>query len=186
MVIGNLDGNHEGVYRIGKNREIVIGQAVMAYRYSFDYHLISIKVYADGLIDCLGLVDVTTFKERVRSGLITTQLSDNTDLSVFLLNTHRLIAFSDNLVQPEDLILQVEDILDNLNNRPDSLKRCRDRFREYQRNPSLDAQEELREVYFAVPAPMRRFILGDIEAEDDPIIKALGLELEHRDFGTVH
>ena len=39
------------------------------------YFLTDLKVYADGMIDCWGLVDFTTFRQKVASGWVATTFS---------------------------------------------------------------------------------------------------------------
>lgn len=88
-----------------------------------DYHLTDLIVYADGLIDCWGLVGLVEFEEKLRSGWVATTLEEGARASV-----HHVAAWKfdepQSWVTPEMLLGEVRDAIDTLNDRPDSTDRC--------------------------------------------------------------
>jgi hypothetical protein len=64
-------------YRLGDDGERIEGTWRPAFIKNGDtYFLTDLKIYADGLIDCWGLVDIDGFREKVRSGWVATSLSE--------------------------------------------------------------------------------------------------------------
>lgn len=53
------------------------------------YFLSALKVYADGLIDCWGLVDFTTFQQKVASGWVATTFPQDAQASAHHLGAWR-------------------------------------------------------------------------------------------------
>jgi hypothetical protein len=69
---------------------------------------------------------------------------------------------------PHDLLAEVHDMIEALNGRPDSLKRCRKTFDEYLAAPTESSRRALQEAYEQVPDHNRSY-LGDMDVRDIPI-----------------
>ncbi len=67
-----------------------------------------------------------------------------------------------------DRIGEIQDMLNELNGKPGVFQICRERFEAYQREPSDQAKEQLREAYEAVPRHLRMYC-GDMDSKDWPI-----------------
>ncbi|NBV25107.1 MAG: hypothetical protein EBS05_24705, partial [Proteobacteria bacterium] len=92
----------------------VIGTYLHAFIHNGDYFLSEIKVFADGMVDCWELVDFETFKQKVRSGWVVTQLPENARVSIssFVSFTAcEVRAFIDQ----DEFIKQVADEIEELN-----------------------------------------------------------------------
>lgn len=61
-------GDSYGVYRI-EDGEIIYGESRFVFVKNLGYYLTEIKIYADGMIDCWGLMDIDELKEKLDSGL---------------------------------------------------------------------------------------------------------------------
>src|SRR5215471_8869876 len=70
------------------------------------YFLTDLKIYADGLIDCWGLIDFTTFQQKVKSGWVATTFAQGARASV-----HHLVTWHFDQpmswLSPQDLIAEV-------------------------------------------------------------------------------
>ena len=67
-----------------------------------------------------------------------------------------------------DRIGEIQDMLDELNGSRGAIKICMERFAAYQREPSDQTKEQLREAYEAVPGHLRMYC-GDMDSKDWPI-----------------
>lgn len=68
----------------------------------------------------------------------------------------------------DQLLLEISDVVDTLNDRPDAIARCRQRFSDFQRSPTPENKEELRRAYEAIPEHNRMYV-GDMDTKDIPI-----------------
>lgn len=132
------------------------------------YHLSALKVYADGLIDCWGLVDFTTFQQKVASGWVATDLPQGAQASAFELGNWRFDQPWSALT-PQLLIAEVADEIECLAGRPTSEDRCLAALDRHLDEMSEDNLTVLREAYHAVPEHLRMFLLGDQDAKDWPL-----------------
>jgi hypothetical protein len=132
------------------------------------YHLAEIVVYKDGMIDCWGLIDLPSFEEKIRSGWVRTSIPDGSELSAFPLGGMKVERFFARRTETE-LLQEVKDIIEKLNDRPDSIARCHSAFTFYVQVPGPDSKEKLLRAYESVPRHNRQFILGDMDVDDIPI-----------------
>jgi len=70
---------------------------------------------------------------------------------------------------PELVIGELADEVDELNDRPDSSRRCWDALLVYAADPTGANLEIVRESYHAVPEHRRIFMLGDMDQNDVPV-----------------
>lgn len=94
-----------------------------AFIRNFDYHLTDLFIYADGLIDCWGLVTLEEFEEKLCSGWVATELPEGAEASAFDLARWKF-AEPRTWLTPEILVAEIRDTIDQLNGRPDSRDRC--------------------------------------------------------------
>jgi hypothetical protein len=108
------------------------------------YFLTDLVVYADGVVDCWGLVPFAVFVEKVRSGSVATYPAEGAPGSAHHLATW---TFSQPRawVDADTLVGEVADEIDRLNGRPTSAQQCM---------AALDA-------YLAGPTEERRVRLSD-------------------------
>ncbi|MEW5357021.1 NADAR family protein [Streptomyces sp. 16-176A] len=132
------------------------------------YFLTDLFIYADGLIDCWGLVTLEEFEEKLRSGWVATALPEGARASA-----HDLAAwkFSEPRVRhtPEQLLAEVRDTIDELNARPDSTGRCLAAVDAFLADRTEANRAAAREAYLAIPATRRRYALGDMDRKDGPL-----------------
>ena len=87
------------------------------------YFLTDLFVYADGLVDCWGLVTLDGFAEKLRTGWVATDLEAGARVSA-----HEMAVWKfdepHTWLTPELLLAEVRDTIDQLNGRPDSTDRC--------------------------------------------------------------
>lgn len=133
-----------------------------------DYFLTDLFIYADGLIDCWGLVTLGEFEEKLRCGWVATTLPEGARASA-----HDLAAwkFSEPCVwhTPEELLAEVRDTIDELNGRPDSIGRCLAAVETFLADRTEPHRAAAREAYLAIPATRRRYALGDMDSKDWPL-----------------
>ena len=127
---------------------------VMFIKNGGTYFLTDLKVYADGMIDCWGLVDFTTFRQKVASGWVATTFSQGAEASA-----HHLAQWRFDEPQPwvtaQQLIAEVADEIEHLAGRPTSEERCLAALDRYLDDPSAEHLAALRNAYLAVPEHLR-------------------------------
>ncbi|MBF6129467.1 NADAR family protein [Nocardia brasiliensis] len=134
-----------------------------------DYFLTDLKIYADGMVDCWGLVNLTEFAAKVRSGWVATTLPAGAKASV-----HELAqwTFDDphSWIDADELIGEVADEVERLAGRPDARARCRQAVDACLAEPTEQNRDALRAAYLAIPAHLRVYTLGDMDYKDRPIV----------------
>lgn len=154
--------------------QLIRGLAAPIFIHNLEYHLDTLEVYEDGVIDCWGKVDFDEFKEKVRSGWIVLKPPEGALICAYPLGSfHATSAIYD--VEPEEFIKEVADVLEGFKGRPKSTLRCQQAWAAYQEEPNEETRERLRAAYEAVPAHNRRYLLG-MNERDWPIRRELGLE----------
>jgi ribosomal protein S17E len=68
---------------------------------------------------------------------------------------------------------EINDIISRLNNQPTSSQICVDNYNSYLTNPSKENKEKLSKSYQQVPKQVRKFILGDMDLKDGPILEII-------------
>jgi ribA/ribD-fused uncharacterized protein len=147
------------------------------------YFLADLKIYADGLIDCWGLVNLATFQQKVKSGWVATTFVQGAWASVHHLVTWQFDQPRSWLQSPQDLITEVGDEIERLAGRLTLEGRLHDALDRYLDDTTDDNLVTLRDAYFAVPEHLRVYLLGDMDAHDIPLralITPVGEALEGR------
>ena len=159
-------------YRILDDGERIEGTWRHVFIKNGPYHLADLKVYADGLIDCWGLVDIDGFREKVREGWVATSLAEHGNANAFQLARWR---FEDpQCISADQLISEVEDTIAELQGVSTSTERFHVVLEAYLTDPSEDKRMALREAYHAIPDHMRMFVLGDQDWADYPVKVLIG------------
>ena len=157
----------EKVYR-EENGKIIKGVGLPAFIHNGAYHLVLIKVYEDGLIDCWDKVDFEGFVERVHAGWVVTQVPKGSEISRF----HSFYGNADGIesyVDINEFVKEVRDTLDELNGNKTSSDRCYEAFISYLNSPDMSVKEKLKLEYELIPEHLKRYVLGDMDAKDWPI-----------------
>jgi predicted NAD-dependent protein-ADP-ribosyltransferase YbiA (DUF1768 family) len=136
------------------------------------YFLTDLKVYADGLVDCWGLVDIEGFREKVRQGWVATTLIENGEVSAHHLGRWR---FADpESITAELLVSEVEDTIAELQGKPSSSERFGEVLETFLADTSEENRTLLRDAYYSVPAHLRMYVLGDQDMADWPVKVLVG------------
>lgn len=132
------------------------------------YFLTDLFIYADGLIDCWGLVTIEEFEEKLRSGWVATTLPDGAQASVHGLANWKFNEPRSRLT-PELLIAEVRDTIDQLNGRSDSTGRCVAAVDTFLADRTDENRAAARVAFLAIPTSRRRYALGDMDSKDWPL-----------------
>jgi predicted NAD-dependent protein-ADP-ribosyltransferase YbiA (DUF1768 family) len=145
------------------------------------YFLTDLVVYADGMVDCWGLVTVEELAAKLASGWVATTFEEGAEGFV-----HDVVGwkFSEprTWVTAEMLLGGVRDDIDRLNKRPDSVRRVLMVAEEFRRDPSEQNRAALLAAYLAIPGHRRRSALGDMDCKDRPF-KVLAYGVGARPWG---
>ncbi|MFK0173775.1 NADAR family protein [Streptomyces sp. NPDC090306] len=132
------------------------------------YFLTDLFIYADGLIDCWGLVNVEEFKEKLRTGWVATSFPEGGDASAHELADWKF-GEPESWITPELLVAEVRDTIDTLNGRPDSTRRCLAAVDIFLADRTEENRAAAREAFLAIPETQRRYALGDMDSKDWPL-----------------
>ncbi|GJF33450.1 hypothetical protein KNE206_61500 [Kitasatospora sp. NE20-6] len=132
------------------------------------YFLTDLFIYADGLVDCWGLVTVEEFEEKLRTGWVATSLPDGAEASAHGLADWK---FSEpqSWITADLLVAEVRDTIDQLNGRPDSTGRCLAVVDAFLADRTEENRAAARTAFLAVPESQRRYALGDMDSKDRPL-----------------
>jgi hypothetical protein len=158
----------EKIYRELKNGEIVKGIGLPAFIHNDLYHLVTIKVYEDGIIDCWDKVDFEGFVERVLSGWVVTQVPKGSKISRF----HSFYGQANGIesyIEEKEFIKEVRDTLDELQGEKTSSVRCNEAFISFLDSPDQSSRINLAKEYELIPEHLKRYVLGDMDSKDGPI-----------------
>jgi len=133
-----------------------------------DYFLTDLIIYADGMVDCWGLVTLDEFAGKLASGWVATTLDEGARASAHHLASWKLAEPQMGLT-PQRLLGEVRDTIDRLNGRPDSTQRCLVAVEVFRNEPTEENRAALRELYEAIPEHMRHYALGDMDRKDMPL-----------------
>lgn len=157
----------EPTYRmVGTERIDGALRTVLVHNYT--WHLATVKVYADELVDCWGLGTLEDFRAKVLAGKVTGAVPDGGTISGHALGSY-VVARTRWHVQGTDLIGEVIDEIARLNGRPTTSDICRDALADYLESPSAERLSALRAAYYAIPSHLRIYVLGDQDRKDGPL-----------------
>ncbi|MFI1979613.1 NADAR family protein [Streptomyces wedmorensis] len=132
------------------------------------YFLTDLFIYADGLIDCWGLVTVEEFEEKLRTGWVATSFPDGAEASAHDLARWKFSGSRSRLT-PELVVAEVRDTIDQLNKRPDSTGRCLAAVDAFLADRTEENRAAAHTAFLAIPISRRRYALGDMDSKDWPL-----------------
>ncbi|MFJ6612859.1 NADAR domain-containing protein [Streptomyces sp. NPDC091289] len=132
------------------------------------HFLTDLVIYADGLIDCWGLVTVEEFEEKLRTGWVATTFPEGAEASAHGLARWKFSESRSNLT-PELFAAEVRDTIDRLNDRPDSTGRCLAALDVFLADRTEENREAVRDAFLSIPSSKRRYALGDMDSKDWPL-----------------
>lgn len=136
--------------------------------HNFTYHLTDLFIYADGLIDCWELVTLEQFEKKLRSGWIATTLPEGGRASGFHLASWKFGEPSSH-IEPDTLLAEIRDTIDELNDRPNSTARCMEAVATFLAHRTAENRAAALAAYLAIPETHRVYALGDMDAKDRPL-----------------
>ncbi|MCF2528989.1 NADAR family protein [Yinghuangia soli] len=155
-------------YRMADGRRIPGTWRHAFIRNGGTHFLTDLVVYADGLVDCWGLVTLDELAQQLRSGWVATDLPDGGKASA-----HGLAAWTfaepRSWLTPELLLAEIRDDIDRLNGRPDATGRCLAAVRAFLADRTEENRAVAREGYLAIPETKRHYALGDMDSKDWPL-----------------
>ena len=166
----------EKIYREDENGAIIKGVGLPAFIHNFSYHLVLIKVYEDGIIDCWEKLDFDGFVDKVESGWVVTTVPKGSEIS----RHHSFFCKSTDIntyIDEQEFIKEVRDTLDTLQGRKSSSERCWNSFISYINNPTEIGKVKLETEYKLIPEHLKRYVLGDMDSKDGPIKYILNNEV---------
>ncbi|NNN32135.1 NADAR family protein [Streptomyces sp. S3(2020)] len=132
------------------------------------YHVHDLVVYADGAIECERRepTDLEGLERRLADGLLAVRDPQAPP------PPEQPSKWWSRWPEPctaDSFLLEVADRIEELSGRPTTAQRCHEAIRRYRQEPTEPHRVLLREAYLAVPAHVRIFLLGDMEAQDRPL-----------------
>ncbi|MEU8818423.1 hypothetical protein [Actinoplanes sp. NPDC048796] len=133
------------------------------------YALSTLGVFADGVVLWrFGSTDLDGLRAAFDDGTLT--LTPPEGASLIIAGTARgTVPALESWLTPEMVIGELADELDDLNDRPDSSRRCWNALLAYAAAPTRANLEIVRELYRAVPEHRRIYMLGDMDQNDVPV-----------------
>lgn len=153
------------IYRY-KNGKRIKGIAFPAIVNNFHFYLTTIVVYADGLIDCWGLMDFDEFKSKLNSGWIRINLPANSELHIHDLGVVNSTEFQQQKTNG-DFIKEIEDCVLELNGKESRRLKCIRLFKKYLLTNSNKLLKELKVAFNDLPLDKR--VLFDYTEEKDSL-----------------
>ena len=137
------------------------------------YYLCNISVFSDGNLKIDNIpnnldISLNQFKNLVKEGELITNIKKGQKVIIYGLGDFEIleINYSNEI---EELIYEIEDTISELNSIPTSSQICKNIYKEYIENPTIELKNELKKSYEKVPSHMRIYILGDMDTKDIPI-----------------
>lgn len=128
-------------------------------RYGDRYHLTDLRIFADGMIDCGGLVTLEEFGARLRSGWVATEIEEGTTGEASGLFTWKF-ARTHTHTKPKWLLAEVRDEIERLNGRPTSPDRFLRAVKDFLKSQSENDRALARDAYLEVPPSQHHTIVG--------------------------
>ncbi|WP_437913229.1 hypothetical protein WME73_41780 [Sorangium sp. So ce302] len=149
--------------------ERVPGDRLSVLVHDGEYHLASLRVFADGVVELGRLpspeaLDVAALRAMVEAGRIVGSVPEGARVHIHGLGSF-VVQAEHYGTDPREQLREVSDLLDKLNGRPGSIARCRTAYETYLADPTVAHREALRAAYEAVPEHNRRYV-GDMDTKD--------------------
>jgi hypothetical protein len=157
----------------------VTGDALSVFVHDGDYRLASLRVFKDGVVELERLaqpetMDHDALARAVEAGRVVGTLPPGARVHIHGLGSF-VAATASWSTSATDQLREARDILDRLNDRPDSIARCKAAYEAYSSDPQIARLDALREAYEAVPEIKRLHVEG-MEPEEVPPSRLSGNE----------
>ena len=162
------------VYRTVNDKQIA-GKTFYAIVKNGHYFFSNLIVYADGLIWCWELMDLSTLKEKLQSGWIRINLPKDGELHIGGLGRisyHELIPEKTN----EDFIKEIEDAITELNGGEDRISLCINAFKNYLLNDSEENFLKLERLFADLPSNKK--VLFEYVDYKDPLVELMSSNIK--------
>jgi hypothetical protein len=131
-------------------------------------YLAELSLYKSGHVEITNLPEKKILKfedinELVNSGQLTTELKIGEIVTLFNLGSFKIKSGSG--VEIKFKLNELEDKLNELNGRENSIAKCKRIFEDYIQNPTTKIKDSLKEAYEAVPEHQRIFV-GTMDTKD--------------------
>ncbi|QDT96481.1 DUF7638 domain-containing protein [Gimesia aquarii] len=152
---------------VGKSRYAFVCQNGQEY-------LVPLRIYADGGIDVhplLGeekLIDFNELEYMIKTKDLSMTVPDHTVIEIDTFGRFEIDDINFGINNPVEFLTEVQDIILELNGKPDSVTRCREVFQQYLEDPTVLNQKLLKEAYEAIPQHNRMYV-GDMDTKDIPV-----------------
>ena len=153
------------LYRYKKGKKIK-GIGFPAIVANLNFYFTTIVVYADGLIDCWGLMDFDEFKRKLKSGWIRINLPPKSILHIYNLGIVSTTEFHPQKTN-DDFIKEIEDCILELNGKESRRQKCIRLFKNYLLTNSKINLKELKKVFNDLPLDKR--VIFDYAEEKDSL-----------------
>lgn len=135
-------------------------------------YLADLRVFADGMIEIGRIPEaylwtIEELAQAIGEGRVLTSPPNGQEVFIHQLGSFT-IADEGWSAQAKDVLLEVQDLVEELNGRPDSVERCRALYQAYLENPTQEGRDALREAYEAIPEHNRMYV-GDMDTKDIPV-----------------
>ena len=166
------------------SREVDGENVIGSWRHAFinnggSYYLTDLIVYADGLVDCWGLVTLDEFRDKLRTGWVATTFTEGANASA-----HEVASWTftnvRSWVTADELYGEVVGEIEALNGRLDASGICLAALEVYVADQTETNRRRLELAYDNIPAHRRPYVLGDQDAKDWPLrvlVTPVGKEL---------
>lgn len=174
---------YKEIERLGREPRCIDQQ--LCFVHNGSYFATTISVYENGRVYCWGWMDKQEFLDKAKSGWITAEILDGTELRYgdigLIVNQAKTLCndgslmFEHRWIDQDNFIKSILDSIHIANGNPSSSEICFEALIAYQNNPNDENKETLRQAYLDVPKQKRCYILGDQDLKDFPIRKILGI-----------
>jgi len=155
------------VYRENNKGEKIFGEVFWGIVNNWNYYLTEITVFSDGMIRCWELMDLETFKEKLKSGWIKISLPKNEELRIPNLGVVNVKDFLPEKTN-EDFIKEIEDAITELNGGKGRIQKCIDLFKNYLLKDSEQNYLNLKKQFEDLPSHKR--VIFEYVDYKDPLI----------------
>jgi hypothetical protein len=132
--------------------QMILGEVLFAFICNDQYYFTPIAVYADGLIDCWGLVDLDGLMDKLEEGWVVTQVPVGSQAILPLSSPVELVTTtSPSLNQEVEFLKLVADTIERLNGRSTSQDRFSTALDRWRAARSAETEADLLDAYEDIP-----------------------------------
>lgn len=143
------------------------------YNYKERFFLSKLIVFQDGSVEIhripewiyLKLEDIN---KLIQEGLIRSEIPEESIVEIYGLGKFKIDRVRHKPTNIEAKFLELFDIYNRLNNKPDSIQICQSVFNQYLANPTELLRKKLKEAYELIPEHLRSYV-GDMDIKDTAV-----------------